>query len=205
MRSAGELADIKQRQRAARDLLRAAIRIAVERRQQARRIERRRGADRDRHRAGAGHEIGEHVARQRQAFALGERLDRAARQNLRRRPHRERVAALERKSAGPLTLTLNAADAGGGGRERHRERRRAPWRAASASASRVAGKRIGTASTRDGVVAGRAFDIVEIEMNAGAVAGQQEARQRRRQHDRIAHGRHRRWRGRLCPCSRPPP
>ena len=37
------------------------------------------------------------------------------------------------------------------------------------------------------IVAGRAFDIVEIEMQAGAVAGQQEARQRRAQHHRIAH------------------
>ncbi len=104
---AGELADIEQRQRAAGDLLRAAIRIAVERRQQARRIERRRGADRNRHAAGAGHEIGEHVARQRQALALGERLDRAPRQDLRRRPHRQRVSCARAQSRpGPLTSTL---------------------------------------------------------------------------------------------------
>ena len=88
MRLRGEFADIEQRQRAARDLLRAAERIAIERGEQARRIERRRGADRNRDAAGAGNEIGKHVARQRHAFALGERLDRAPRQDLRRRPHR---------------------------------------------------------------------------------------------------------------------
>ena len=57
----------------------------------------------------------------------------------------------------------------------------------------------------DRVVAGLPFDIVEIEMKAGAVARQQEARQRRREHDRIAHNDVGRARGRPCPCSTPPP
>ena len=42
--------------------------------------------------------------------------------------------------------------------------------------------------TRMRVVAGRTFDVVEIEMQRAAVAGEQEARQRRGQHHRIAHG-----------------
>ena len=122
MRLLGEIADIEERQRAARDLLRTAIRIAIERRQQRRRIERRRGADRNRDRAGAGHEIGKEIARQRHAFALGDRLDRAPRQNLCRRPHREREASFERKAGRPAHVHPNGAAARGIGGKRNVQR-----------------------------------------------------------------------------------
>ena len=70
LRLARELVDIEQRQRAARDLLGAAERIAVERLQQRRDVERGRGTDRELHAAGARHQIGEQVARDRDALAL---------------------------------------------------------------------------------------------------------------------------------------
>ena len=89
MRLARKLVDIEQRQRAAGDLLGAAERIAVERLQQRRGVERGRRPDRERDRAGARHEIGEQIVRQRQALALGDRLHRAARQHLRRRLDRQ--------------------------------------------------------------------------------------------------------------------
>ena len=185
--SLGEFADIEQRQSAARDLLRTAVRIAIERRQQARRIERRRGADRDRDAAGAGNEIGKKIARQRQAFALAERLHRAPRQDLRRRPHCEHVAAFERKARRTADAHPNGAAAGGAGGDRDGHR------AALLGAQRQLLRRSGADQNGvrrrhgDRVIAGLPFDIVEIEMNGRAVAGKQEARQRRRQHDRIAH------------------
>ena len=89
----GELVDVEQRHRPAGDLLGAAERIAVERVQQRGGIERGRDADRQADAAGARHEIGEHVVRQRQPLALGERPHGAPRQDLGRRPHVERIAA----------------------------------------------------------------------------------------------------------------
>ena len=86
MRGAGEIVDIEQRQRAAGDLLGAPERITVERGQQRRRVERGRQADRDRHAAGSGHEVGEQVVRQRDALAARHGLHRAAGEDLRRRP-----------------------------------------------------------------------------------------------------------------------
>jgi len=62
---ARELVDVEQRQRAARGLFRAAVRIAVERLQQRRDVERGRGPNRELHAAGPGHQIGEQVARDR--------------------------------------------------------------------------------------------------------------------------------------------
>src|SRR5262249_56099335 len=81
-----EIVDVKEWQCAARDLLRASERITVERRQERRRVERVGNADGERDAGAAGHEVGEQIVGERQAFALGERLDRAARKNLRRRP-----------------------------------------------------------------------------------------------------------------------
>ncbi len=57
-----ELVDVEQRQRAADDLLGAAIGIAVERLQQPRHVERGERRDRDRDRAGAGQDIGHEIA-----------------------------------------------------------------------------------------------------------------------------------------------
>ena len=70
LRLARELVDVEQRQRAAGGLLGAAERIAVERLQQRRDVERGRGTDRELHAAGARHEIGEQVARDRDALAF---------------------------------------------------------------------------------------------------------------------------------------
>jgi len=61
MRAGRELVDIEQRHGAARDLLRTAIGVAVKRLQDRRRIERGGQACRQRHSAGAWHQIGEHV------------------------------------------------------------------------------------------------------------------------------------------------
>ena len=98
MRRGGKLADIEQRQGAAGDLLRTAVRIAIQRLQQARRVECGRGADRDRNVSSTGNEIGKHVTRQRNALTLGKRLDCAPCQNLRRRSHRHGVITLDRKT-----------------------------------------------------------------------------------------------------------
>ena len=106
MRLRRQLVDIEQRQRAAGDLLGTAERIAVERLEQRRRVERGRGTDRERNRAGARHQIGEQIVRQRQALAPGERLHRAARQHLRRRLDVQRIGALEREVAGTGDLSL---------------------------------------------------------------------------------------------------
>ena len=54
--------------------------------------------DRQRNAAGARHQIGEHVGRQRQALALGQRPDRAARQDLRRRLDVERIMPRQRQA-----------------------------------------------------------------------------------------------------------
>src|SRR5262249_56497022 len=94
-----EIVDVKEWQCAARDLLRAAEWIAVERRQERRRIERVGNADGERDAGAARHEVGEQIVGERQAFALGERLDRAARKTLRRGPHWQFVTAFQDKSA----------------------------------------------------------------------------------------------------------
>ena len=182
----GKIAQIEKRQRAARDLFRAAERITVERGEQPRRIERRQRADRERYRAGTRHEIGEHVARDREAFALGQWLDRPARHDASGRAHRERVTALQGKAARAADADPHRAVAGGRGGERHIGGATL-LRAQGELQVRRGRKRVG-ARHHDGVVAGRPFDIVEVEMHRRAVARQQEARQRRRQHHRIAHG-----------------
>ena len=204
--SARKLVDIEQRQRAAGDLLGAAERIAVERLEQRRGVERGRGPDRERHRAGARHQIGEQVVRQREALAPGERLHRAARQHLRRRLDVERVAALQREAAGPGDLHLRCRPRPRSSSTPARSGWCAAWpRSRSFCAGWLPRLRRAVGAHRDAVVAGRTFDVVELEMHGAAVASQQEARQRRGQHHRIAHGDVADWRGRPCPCSRPPP
>src|SRR5262249_24392042 len=99
MGAAREIVDVKQRERTARELLRAPERITVERGEEGRRIERVGKADRERDAGTPRHEIGEQIAGERKAFALGKRLHSATSKDLGRRPHRERIAALERKAA----------------------------------------------------------------------------------------------------------
>ena len=165
---ARELVDIEQRQRAAGDLLGAAERIAVERLQQRRGIERGRETDRERDAAGARHEIGEQVVREREALALGDRPHRAARQHLRRRLDVERIAALEREAArpgdaAPSTSPMPAVGRVSGRVTLLRCLAREPKRLRAPVADRRARRRC---CTVDAVVAGRPFDVVEVEMHA---------------------------------------
>ena len=108
MRLTGQLVDIEHGHGAAGDLLGAAERITVERIEQRRRIER--GGDRDRQRdaPGAGHEIGEHVLRQRQRLALGQRAHGAAREDLRRWAHVERVSCATAQSRSARSRSRSA-------------------------------------------------------------------------------------------------
>ena len=122
MRARRQIVDIEQRHRAAGDLLRAAMRIAVQRLQDGRGVERRGQADRHRDGAGALHEIGEHVGGQRQAFALCQRPDRAARQDLRRRLDVERIMPRQRQPVRSLDVDVELRGAGAAGIERQRHR-----------------------------------------------------------------------------------
>ena len=98
------------------------------------------------------------------------------------------VAPLERKAGWSADAHANGAAAGGGGD--NGDGHRAALLAAQGQLLHCAGADENGVRGRhgDGVVAGLPFDIVEIEMNGRAVAGEQEARQRRRKHDGIAHG-----------------
>ena len=115
---AREIVDVEQRQRLARDLFRTAERIAVERGQKRRRVERARYADRDRHRSGALHKVAEHVVRQRDTLALGERPHGAASENLRCRPHAEHVVAVHGEAAGTAHADREVGSARRGRRQR---------------------------------------------------------------------------------------
>ncbi len=122
------------------------------------------------------------------ALAPGDLAHGAARNELRRRPHIERIGALEREAARPCDIH----------RQRHRtrgRRRRAGsvmnWRCLARSVSLSDtlpdDAEVGpcAASVTD-ILAGLALDIVEIETERRLVAGIEEARQRRRHHHRIA-------------------
>ena len=186
MRLARQLVDIKQRQRAARGLFRATERIAVERLEQRRHIKRGRGTDRELNAASARHEVGEQVARQRDAFALGDRPHGAARQDLRRRLGGERVAALHLEPVRAADADRHVADA-----DRGRVDRQADAGALLAGEAdlllRLAHGERAVGLHADRVLARRTLDIVEVEADGAAIAGEQEARQGRGQHDRIAH------------------
>ena len=187
MRFARDLVDIEHGDRRAGDLLGAAERIAVELAEQGRGIERGRDRDRQRGAARAGHEIGEHGAVERQALVRRERPDTAPCQRLGRRPHVERIDAFELVVVGPADIDRHRALPGIMGADRH------PHLAALLFGKRqrprlVAVDRNGAFRRhRDLVVAGGALDVVEHELHGALVAGAQEARQRRRQHHRIAH------------------
>ena len=167
-------------------LLGAGERIAVERIEQARGIERGRDRDRERHASGAGREVGKHVAVERQRLAGGKRPHTAADKRLRRRPHIKRIGAIEGKAVRPAHAHVDGA--GARARSRHRQRDMAALLGVERERL-LAALDLGRAlhAHRYGVVAGRALDIVELELHCAVIAGAQEARQRRGQHHRIAH------------------
>ena len=188
MRARREVVDIEQRHRAAGDLLGAAVRIAVQRLQDGRGIERGREADRDRCAAGSGHEIREHVRGQRQALALRQRADRAARQDLRRRLDVERIVPRQGQAIRALDVDVDIGGAGAAGIERQRQRG-ALLRGEPHRGRRVTGHLYRPRGLDgDGEVTGCAFDIVDVEAHGALVAVEQEARQSRGQHHGIAHG-----------------
>ena len=135
-----------------------------------------------------GHEVGEQIARQRQAFALGDRLHRAPRQHLRRGLDVHRVAPLQREVAGTFDRDLDGRGAGARRVQRHDHAvallgaQLQAFRAALADGDGALG------ADREVVGARRALDVVEVEVHRALVAGQQEPRQGRGQHHRIAHG-----------------
>ena len=180
------LVDVEERQRAAHDLLRAAERIAVERGEQARHVERRGRRHRQRDASRAGHEIGEHVVAERDALPGPERLHRAPRENLRGGVHRERIAPRHGEVLGTRDRDIDQALADAAGRER--ENRGTALLGIERDRLLGLGHAERTGS-RDGdlVSARRAFDIVEIEAERGRIAAEKEARQRGRDHDGIAH------------------
>ena len=188
MRTGREVVDIEQRHRAARDLLRATVRITIQRLQDGGRVERRRQACRQRHAAGARDQIGEHIRGQRQALALGQRPDRAARQDLRRRLDVERIVPRQRQPVRSLDVDVDIGGSGAAGFER--QRHRGALLGGEFHRGRGIARHLDGACDLDidGVVAGRAFDVVEVETHGALVAVEQEARQGRGQHHRIAHG-----------------
>ena len=162
------------------------MRITVQRLQDGRGIQRRGQADRQRDPAGALHQIRKHVGCQGQALTLGQRPDRAARENLRRRLDVERIMPRQRQPVRSLDIDIELRGTGPAGIERQRHR-------GSLLGGQLYRRRGVTGeldrprcSDIDGVVAGRAFDIVEIEVHGAVIAIEQEARQRRGQHDGIA-------------------
>ena len=188
MRAGREVVDIEQRHRAAGDLLGTAVRIAIQRLQNGRRIERGGQADRQRHAAGAGHQVGEHVRRQRQALAFCQCPDRAPRQHLRRRLDVERIVPRQRQPVRPLDVDVEIGGARAAGVER--QRHRGPLLGGQLHGGGRIARHLHRARglDADAVIAGRALDIVEVETHRALVAVEQEARQRCRQHHGIAHG-----------------
>ena len=162
------------------------MRITVERLEDGRGVERGGQADRQRDAAGALHQIGEHIRRQRQALAFCQGPDRATRQDLRRRLDVERVMPRQRQAVRPGDVDIERRGPGAAGIERQRHR------GALLGRELDRGGRIARHFHRtrrldaDGVVAGGAFDIVEVEAHGALVAVEQEARQRRGQHHGIA-------------------
>ena len=188
MGATGEIVDVEQRQRPARNLLRAPERIAIERRQQRRRVERVGDADRERDACAPRHEVGEQIAGEREAFALGERLDRAARKNLRRRPHRQFVTAFEDKSARPADAHGHRGAAGAARRQRHRGGA-ALFGIELESLRRHAADDVDAfAPHLQSIVAGLPCDVVDLEMHGAAIAVEKKARQRRGEHHRVPYG-----------------
>ena len=152
----------------------------------------RRRVERGRHRnreAGAScsrYEIGEQVFRDRERFAFGQRAHAAARQNLRRRPHIERIAAFEGEIVRPADLDRDSAWPRAG--RAHRNRNAIALLGCQFEYLRLVALEPGgtVGDKRHHVIAGRTFDVVEFELDRAFVAGAQEARERRGQHDGIA-------------------
>ena len=183
----GQLVDVEHRHRSAGNLLGAAEWIAVELAQQRGNVER--GGDRNRqaHPPGSRYKVSKHVLRQRQRLAGAERAHGPARQNLVRRPHVERKSALERKVVRPAHGYSDRAWPGA--RSRHRHRDAVALLGGELERERLIAVELDGAFAAHGeaVIAGRAFDVVQLELDRAAVAGAQEARQRRGQNHRIAH------------------
>jgi len=119
---------------------------------------------------------------------LGERLDRAAREDLRRRSHVERVSALDRQSC----RTCDAHHDVGRSRCTRRQRHGHAVALLGGELERLRGGAPDHVETfapdLDLVVAGRALDIVEVETHGAAIAVEKKTRQRRSEHQRIANG-----------------
>ncbi len=161
-----KLVDIKQRQRAADDLLRAAIGIAVERLQQSRHIDRADRRHRQRHPACAGHEIGEEIARERQTGARRQRLHAAARElaGAGTDIERERLVEVEIGTGQPQ-IYIGAPDAGGRDRNRDRIARTRGERERFCQCVGGSGHRPMQAEC-DTIASGFALDIVDLHMKA---------------------------------------
>src|SRR5262249_18383349 len=157
-----ELVDVEQRQCPAHDLLGAAERVAVERREQRCHVKRSGGCYRQRDLAGPWNQVGEHVARQAEALAGLKRLYRAARENLRRRLDRQLVLAREREAFGSGDGETHGTRSEANGRDRYSDRTallglEVQSLLAVLDAQRIVGR------DRDFVTAGRPLDIVEVE------------------------------------------
>ncbi len=186
MRTRRQIIDVKQRHRPAGDLLRTSMRVTIQRLQDGRGIERCGQTDRQRDAAGALHQIRKHVGCQGQALTLGQRADRAAREDLRCRLDVERIMPRQRQSVRPLDIDIELRGSGTAGIKRQRHR------------GSLLGcefySRVGIARHLygagcpdiDGVIAGGAFDVVEVKTHGALIAIEQEARQRRGQHHGIA-------------------
>ena len=183
----GQALDVKQRQRPAHDLLRAAVRIPVERLEQPRHVEARERRDRDRHGPGAAEDIGHEILREGEACPRCNALHRPACQRsgsgldgdgealrqlvdirpFQRHVDRRRALAGRRDRNGDAVLGLGLEpDGGSQGIRRHED---------------------GTADVEfNRVVACRALHIVDLHEEAGAVADGEEPRKRAGQHHGIA-------------------
>ena len=163
------------------------MRIPIQRLQNGGGIERGRQAHRQRHAAGAGHQVREHVRRQRQALAFCQCPDRAARQHLRRRLDVERIMPRQRQPVRAFDVDVEIGGARAASVER--QRHRGPLLGGEFDGGYGVTRHLHRARglDADAVIAGRALDIVEIETHRALVAVEQEARQRCRQHHGIAH------------------
>ena len=183
-----EAIHIKQRHGDADRLLGTAVWIALQRREQSRRVERAKGRGGDRDRAGAGDEIGEQIARNGLASAARERRYGAAVGVRRARGYAEPEVLGEIRLR-PRQSEVKLGDADASRRNRHRQRFALMQVEAHGLCHRV---RVGGERPVDVevelVLARVALDIVDVDVHFRAVADVEEARQGRGDDDRVAHG-----------------
>src|SRR5207253_3775607 len=113
-----------------------------------------------------------------EAFAPGERFDRSASEDLGRRPHGERVVAFEREATRPADAHDHRGVAGSRRRQRYRD-----GAALLAVEPQALRRSVGDGADAlvphlEAVVAGLAFDVVELEMHGSAIAIEEKSRQR---------------------------